>query len=213
MSVTFITNKDQIVRYDKQNLDEEQKKQARKNIGVSEDANYTVFNCILELLTHTVYDSDMSNSLKNLEDAIGSEGKPMYKWVVGVNGTGESNGVATMSQNSPARAMALAENTGVPLFYSQPFTLSQYSPVVIPEGAISVTVRCPGFRVGFNELKLVDSTWHRQFTSDSTPVANEATYTFKSAESSGLYIKLRHLTEDWTNLSDVPAYADITFNF
>lgn len=213
MSVTFITNKDQIVRYTPQTLTEEEKKQARKNIGVSEDANYTVFNCILELLTHAVYDSDISDSLKKLEDAIGSEEKPMYKWVVGLNGSARSGtNEAILTTGSQARAMCLTTGDGVPMRYSND-TISAYSPVVIPEGAVSITVKCQGFRIGFNELKLEGATWIRLFTNDSTPIANEVTYRFQSGDASGLYIKLRHLTEDWTNLSDVPAYADITFNF
>jgi hypothetical protein len=137
--------------------------------------------------------------------------------VVGLNGSADTSGVAILSVNSPARAMALAENTGVPLYYggsgNVATTLSIYSPVLIPDGAVSVTVKCPGFRIGFNELKLVDSTWYRQFTSDSTPVADEVTYVFKSAESKGLYIKLRHIMEDWADLSSVPETPDITFNY
>lgn len=145
------------------------------------------------------------------------EGDGTYKWIVGLNGSGDANGVATLTQPNPARAMALAENKGVPLYYggsgNAVTTISPYSPVVIPEGAVSVTVKCPGFRISFNELKLIDSTWYRQFTSDSSAFADEATYTFTSAESTGLYIKLRHLTEDWTDLTDVPESVDITFNY
>lgn len=171
---------------------------------------------ILTLLDNVAYvTDDMSETLAQLRElwdgADEPEGELVYKWVVGLNGTG--NPEAIMSRDVENRAMALAENTGIPLYYASPREVSPYSPVVIPDGAVSVTVKCQGFRVGFNELKLVDGKWHRLFNSDSNPVADEATYAFRNTEAGALFVKLRPITDDATTLTNVPEVADIVFNY
>lgn len=206
------------VLYTEQELTEEQKAQARENIGV---ISYSVvFENILQILKHATYDSDMSDSLEALEALI-QPYEPIYKWVTGINGTYAKDDQEAIldrnTSNNVIRAMCVAENTGITLRYGNgAYTateMSPYSPVMIPDGAKSITVRCPGFRISFNELKLVDGKWIRLFSADTEPVANEATYTFVKDDSDGLYVKLRHLTADNGILSDVPEVPDITFNY
>lgn len=187
-----------------------------KNIGVT--GSFAVFDSILDILKHATYDSDMRSALEKLEALIKpGDDKPVYKWVFGVNGSAASADNEAILDTSTTRAMCLAKDTGIPLRYGNGYhvatEVSPYSPVVIPEGAVSVTVKCPGFRIGFNELKLDGAKWIRLFTSDPTPVADEVTYVFKSADASGLYIKLRHITDDKGVLTDIPETADITFNY
>lgn len=204
------------VQFTKQTLTEEQQAQARKNIGI---AGYpAVFDSILEILKHAAYDADMSTRLEKLEALIKfGDDESVYIWVVGINGSYvQGTNEALLNAGGTTRAMCLAKNTDVPtIAYGSNYTVeepSPYSPVVIPDGAVSVTVKCPGFRISFNELKLVDDKWIRLYGQDTNPAPDEVTYSIRNAEARGLYIKLRHLTDDYGSLSDVPQVADITFN-
>ena len=182
-----------------------------KNNGAAGSSK--VFDSILRLLKHAVYDTDMSDSLDKLEALI--DGKPVYKWVIGLSGSYDwETNEALLDQNNVARAMCVAEGTGIPMSYGsnyQPTEMSPYSPVVIPEGAASITVKCPGFRISFHELKLVDNKWFRLSKSDTDPVADEVTYTFQSGLAKALYIKIRNANSG--ALSGVPEVPDITFNY